>query len=77
MTKITLNNLANLQNEDTTVTKINSNNSTLQTAFDNTLSRDGTQPNTMMNNLDMNSNQIINLPSPGSATSPARLQDVT
>lgn len=77
MTKITLNNLANLQNENTAVATVNDNNSTIVSAFDNTLSRDGTTPNQMMNNLDMNSNQIYNLPAPGSATSPARLQDVT
>ncbi len=77
MTKIILTHLANLQNESTAVSEVNANSDTIVSSFDNTLSRDGTTPNQMMNNLDMNSNQIYNLPSPGSATSPARLQDVT
>lgn len=76
MTKITLSSLANLQNEDTAVSTINSNSDTLVTAFDNTLSRDGTTPNQMTSNLDMNSNQILNLPAPVSSGSPARLIDV-
>lgn len=75
--KITLTNLVNLQNETSAVNAINSNNAILTTAFDNTLSRDGTQPNTMGSNLDMNSNQILNLPAPATVNSPARLIDVT
>jgi hypothetical protein len=77
MSKITLTNLVNLQNETTAVNAINTNNATLQTALDNTLSRDGTIPNTMGANLDMNNNQILNLPAPAGAASPVRLQDVT
>lgn len=76
MSKITLTNLANLQNENTAVNDINSNNATITTAFDNTLSRDGTAPNTMGSNLDMNNNQILNLPTPATVNSPARLIDV-
>src|SRR5437660_1707551 len=64
MSKILLSNLANLQNENTAVTTINSNFSTIQTAMDNTLSRDGTLPNQMSSNSDMNSNRVINLPYP-------------
>lgn len=36
----------------------------------------GTEPNVMLDVLDMNSNAIINLPAPTSPTSPLRLQDV-
>jgi len=61
MSKVTLNNLSNLQNENTAVTTINANNSALTTAIEKTLSRDGTTPNTMGASLDMNSNRIINL----------------
>lgn len=68
--KITLTNLVNLQNENTAVAAINANNAKIVTAIDNTLSRDGTSPNTMGSSLDMNSNRIINLPSPISATEP-------
>lgn len=76
MSKITLTNLANLQNETTAVNAINANNATLTTALDNTLSRDGTSPNQMGATLDMNSNQIINLPQPFTNNSPLRLQDL-
>lgn len=76
MTKITLTDLVNLQNETTTVNAVNSNNNIIKLAIDNTLSRDGTSPNQMGANLDMNSNQIINLPAPGTVNSPARLVDV-
>lgn len=75
--KITLTNLVNLQNETTAVNAINGNNAVLITAFDNTLSLDGTAPNQMQSNLDMNSNQILNLPAPAGANSPVRLVDVT
>ena len=60
MSKISLTNLVNLQNETTAVNAINNNNAALTTAFDNTLSRDGTSPNTMGANLDMNGFQILN-----------------
>ncbi len=76
MSKITLTDLVNLTNQTTAVNAINSNNAVLKTASDNTLSRDGTSPNTMSAFLDMNSNQIINLPLPATAGSPVRLQDV-
>lgn len=76
MAKITLTDLVNLQNETTAVNAINANSAAIETAFENTLSRDGTVPNTMSADLDMNSNQIINLPAPGTLDSPARLRDV-
>lgn len=77
MAKLVLNDLANLQNEGTAVSTINDNNTTLETAFENTLSRDGTSPNQMLNNLDMNNNHILNLPEPSSDTDPVRLIDLT
>ena len=42
-------------------TNINANNALIEAAVENTLSRDGTSPNTMSVNLDMNSNRINNL----------------
>lgn len=77
MTKITLTDLVNLQNENTAVNAINTNNAVLEAAFDNTLSRDGTAPNTMLATLDMNSHQIINLPTPTTSFSPLRVIDRT
>lgn len=76
MTKYTLTNLVDLQNETTAVNAINSNNTAITTAFDNTLSRNGAQPNQMQANLDMNSNRILNLAAPASTNEPVRLQDL-
>jgi hypothetical protein len=73
--KITLGSVASFQNDSTAVAQYNANNTTLTSAMDNTLSRDGTQPNSMGSNLDMNSFQILNLPSPSTGASPLRLQD--
>lgn len=77
MSKLTLDNLANLQNENTAVSTINDNNDTLVAAFDNTLSRDGSVPNQMESNLDMNDWHILNLPEPSSDNDPIRLIDLT
>lgn len=73
---IELNDLANLQNENTAVTKINQNNATIENALTDALSRTGVTPNQMEANFDMNGNQILNLPAPATPTSPLRLQDL-
>jgi hypothetical protein len=59
MTKVSLNDIAIIDNS--LITAINSNNQTIESAFENTLSRDGTTPNTMSTSLDMNNNRVINL----------------
>lgn len=61
MSKVILNQLGSLSNETTALSVINGNATVIQTAFDNTLSRDGTQPNTMNSNLDMNGFQLLNV----------------
>jgi len=66
MAKLTLNDLVNLQNETTAVTLVNANNTLIETALENTLSRDGTSPNQMGADLDINSHRVINV-SPGVA----------
>ena len=76
MSKITLNDLSSLQNENTAITQINDNSAVIEAGFDNTLSRDGTTPNAMGSSLDMNSFNILNLPTPATANSPLRLQDL-
>ena len=53
MTKVTLNNLGDITQSSTAQTTINSNNDTIETAFDNTVSRDGSIPNTMLADFDM------------------------
>lgn len=74
--KVTLADLSSLSNATTAITTLNSNSAAITTAMNNTLSRDGTSPNSMGANLDMNSNRIVNLPAPVALTEPARLQDI-
>lgn len=62
MAKLNLSDVNNLQNEPTAVAAINNNSRLITEAVENTISRDGTQPNMMNSVLDMNSNRIINLP---------------
>lgn len=75
--KITLANVTTFANDSTAVALINNNNAAITAAMDNTLSLNGLAPNLMQSNLDMNNNQILNLPSPATVDSPARLIDVT
>lgn len=76
MAKLTLSDVGNLIDATTAATTINANSALIETALENTLSRDGTTPNTMSAELDMNSKQIVNLPQPIGATSPLRYQDL-
>lgn len=77
MSKITLTGPTSFQNDATAVTATANNNTAITNAIENTVSRDGTSPNQMLSTLDMNSNHIINLPSPSSANDPIRFQDLT
>lgn len=63
-------------NDTTAVNIVNTNFNAIATIFNDVLSRSGNSPNQMLSTLDMNGSQIINLPSPGSINSPARLVDV-
>lgn len=58
--------------------KINNNFQKIEDEINNKmLSRQpGTEPNVMLDVLDMNSNAIINLPAPSTPTSPVRLKDI-
>jgi len=65
MAKLTLTDLTQLSsNETAAVTAINANNALIETAVENTLSRDGTTPNTATADYDMNSQQFLNLADP-------------
>jgi hypothetical protein len=75
MAKLTLTDLTDLSNETSVVNNINNNNSSIETAMENTLSRDGTTPNTMEADFDMNGNRIINLPAASSNTEPVRQKE--
>lgn len=77
MSKITLNNVGSLTEFTTAAAVINGNKAVIQTAFDNTLSRDGTSPNQMAASIDMNSNRVLNLPAAVTAHEPLRYQDLS
>lgn len=62
MAKVTLTNLTSLtSNEASAVSTINENNDAIEAALENTLSRDGTSPNVMNADLDMNSYELLNV----------------
>lgn len=60
--KLILSDLTSLTNESSAITAINANGTLIETALENTLSLDGTIPNHMSANLDLNGNRILNLP---------------
>jgi hypothetical protein len=64
MTKLVLNDIASLTNEQAALAALNSNSQAIETWSDSVLSRDGTVPNQMSADLDMNSNQILNIGDP-------------
>src|SRR5271165_5809351 len=73
----TLATLANGQQLSSLVAAINSNFQIVANSITNTLDRYGTSPNQYQSTLDMNSNQIINLPTPSTINSPVRVGDLT
>lgn len=75
MAKLTISNLTTL-GPGSAVTTINSNNDAIEAAMEKTLSRDGTSPNSMESNLDMNSYRIENLVAAVSDTEPVRLAEM-
>lgn len=76
MAKLTLTDLTNLNNPTTAVNNVNANNTAIEGALESTLSRDGTSPNQMEADFDMNSNRILNLPAPRLPEEPVRLADI-
>lgn len=69
--------LASLSNATTAINQINSNFAQIATLFNDVLSLSGVTPNSMNSTLNMNSNQITNLPAPISAQSPVRVEDIS
>lgn len=62
MAKLTLSDLTNITGAETSaIATINANHTAIETALENTLSRDGTSPNTMNADFDMNDNDILNV----------------
>jgi hypothetical protein len=68
--------LSTIVSSYSSVATINANFAAIAAAIDNTLSRDGTSPNTMSATLDMNSNRLINLASPVNSSDAVRLVDL-
>lgn len=65
-----------LANQTSFINGVNANFAALNAALLNTHSLDGSTPNSMTANLDMNSNRILNLPTPSFPTDALRLQDI-
>lgn len=62
MAKITLPDVSNILGNPTSAQNtINGNNDRIEQAFENTLSRDGSTPNQMLSDLDLNNNDILNV----------------
>lgn len=74
MAKLTLASFASLQS-GSAISALNNNFAEIISAFENTLSRDGTSPNYMSYDLDMNSNRISNLVPAIGDTEPVRLKE--
>lgn len=68
--------LSRLQSGYRSSNALNANLAAIEDAIENTLSRDGTSPNQMEAELDMNANKIINLAAPTAGSDAARLTDV-
>lgn len=69
MSKLNLNDIVN---PDSAAGVINTNSQRIEDEFDKVLYRDGTQPNAMLSNLDMNGYRVTNLPDPVSDAEPVR-----
>lgn len=70
---VTLSDVTTFQNDTSATTTVNDNTALITSAFGSSLDTSGDQ---MRGTLDMNSNQIINLPAPGTLESPLRVQDL-
>jgi hypothetical protein len=78
MAKLALSDVTNFGNNSSAVATTTANNDLIEAAIENTISRDGTGPNEMNADFDMNSNQILNLPDATTDQEPAtygQLQD--
>jgi hypothetical protein len=74
MAKLTLTDIATFVG-GSAITTYNNNLALIEAALENTFSRDGTSPNTLSSNLDMNSNRILNLIEATQDTEPVRLAE--
>jgi hypothetical protein len=70
--KLSLSDFASIANQQTFINTLNANFALVEAALEVTLSRDGTSPNEMEADLDMNSNRILNLVAAVADTEPIR-----
>ncbi len=68
--------LTDITTSHASVNSLNDNFQAIEEGFDNTISRDGSAPNEMKANIDMNNNEIINIAAPTSDSSAARWGDI-
>jgi hypothetical protein len=59
--KLTLSDISNLRNEQSAIGVLTANNRAIESAIDNTLSRDGSTPNQMAADIDLNGNTLLNI----------------
>lgn len=76
MAKLTLTDITDFRNQTVTANTINNNSTAIEVALENTLSRDGTSPNAMGADLDMNSNDILNVGTIGAVLVDAQTVEV-
>lgn len=76
MAKLTLQDIDNLE-ATSLIAALNANFAAIAEALENTLSRDGTSPNTLLADVDANSQRIYNLPAASASTDAVRLSDLT
>jgi hypothetical protein len=74
--KLNLSDPVNLRNEQTALGTIGANNRAIEQAVEKSLSRDGSSPNEMNSDFDMNGHRLINLPDAESATEPVPKRQV-
>jgi len=72
-----LNDVANLQSEDSAKATINDNYDKITAAFENTVSRDGSGPNAMESELDMDDHRVLNVGNPVSGGDAVNLSYLT
>lgn len=77
MTKLTLPNFSSLTNEASFLSSLNTAMEAIEAFSDLVLSLNGTTPNAMTSDLDMNSNRILNVPAPVDDNDLVRLVDLT
>ncbi len=76
MAKLSLVDLTSLANAGSAVNTLNENFAAIEAALENTVSRDGTTPNEMLADLDMNSNSLLNVADPVAETDGVNLRSI-